>query len=204
MSAQTDQTIDDLLARAETMNVEMLSWLSEQDAFLRNSWEDSWVVTLPVLLLAFALFPAYAILNHFKIKSWLTHSSFVERKPKVDDAYFETLCSVYLAAEPAQRDRIRASFKDKRGALYLLNIYYTFLAEDVNDAADLPKVRLILAAASIEDAMPDDWYTEPEILQNMSRRANRAGLLLKPLFDEICSISSANAAEWLSNPAITD
>ena len=197
MSAQTDQTIDDLLSRVDNMNAEMLNWLSERDAPLTTSGGMSWIVVLPLVLIAIILLPIFDICR-------LIEPNFLDHKPKVDNAYFETLCLVYLAAEPAQRDRIRASFKDKRGALYLLNIYYTFLAEDVNDAADLPKVRLILAAASIEDAMPDDWYTEPEILQNMSRRANRAGLLLKPLFDEICSISSANAAEWLSNPAITD
>jgi hypothetical protein len=68
---------------------------------------------------------------------------------------FEKLCSRYLASDPSERAEIRDRVRDREGLGQIAFSYADYLAAEIRDEQDTPKLRLALAAVLIENCSSD-------------------------------------------------
>jgi hypothetical protein len=113
--------------------------------------------------------------------------------------FFDHLCQIYLAASQEQRARIRTVVSDKRGILnHLLGHVYQS-ARQIHSTADRQRLRIGLAAASIENCS-SDYRDFLLALAELYVTAEAAGLNPRPEFKAVAAMSSRETPRGGTTP----
>lgn len=105
-------------------------------------------------------------------------------------SFLDGLSADYLAALPGERARIRARIGSHEA---IFRFYWPFVASQpaaVRGPGDVERLRLALAAASIDDLRSTDIRAVDELLGELWLAAERAGIDPAPVFQEVAAVSN--------------
>ena len=95
---------------------------------------------------------------------------------------FEQLCTQYVLCDSAERAAIRARVADRKNLGCLIRSYADHLATQIQHVQDTPKLRLALAAVSIENCS-SDYRDTLTTLADLYVRAEEVGIEPRRLFE---------------------
>ncbi len=102
---------------------------------------------------------------------------------------FDKLLKEYNDSNDATREMMRSLFKEHRNSRDLLFAYWNHLAKEINSIEDENKLRLGLAAISLED-FTYDWRDSLVGLSLLFMAATDAGIDPNPIYKKIGEISN--------------
>ena len=113
------------------------------------------------------------------------------RRDLVDerDRLLDRLCEEYLAATARRRGAIRRYFEGKARLLIALEAGVARSAYRIKGLGDVDRLRLGLAAASINDARID-YRDLGFAIEHLARAATAAGIDARPHFRDVAELSS--------------
>ena len=102
---------------------------------------------------------------------------------------FDELLQAYISTDDIEREKMRDLFKEHRESRDLLFLYWNYQAENIRSKDDEDKLRLGLAAISLEDFI-FDWRDSLVGLSLLYMSATEAGIDADPIYKEIGEISN--------------